>query len=110
MVMVLVPVLFVGGVLVAAGGVVVPVPVPGVEVATGGGKAATMTSNVVGVALLPAASVAVQVTTVVPIANIEPEEGVHEAVPAASTLSEVEGGVYETTAPDADVACTDTLA
>ena len=51
----------------------------------------TCTTNVVGVALFPCESVAVQVTCVFPTGNSEPEAGVHEAIPAPSTRSEVDG-------------------
>src|SRR3989338_6310837 len=71
---------------------------------TGGVISATITLKV-DVTLLPAVSVAVQVTTLVPTANVESEGGVHEAVPAPSTSSRVAGGAYETTAPVSDDAC-----
>lgn len=97
----------VGGVVVLACGESVE-PVSGVVVATGGasgsGIAATTMSKVVGVAALPAASLAVHVTVVVPTANVESEGGVHKAAPAGSTSSEVAGGLYETIAPESDVA------
>jgi hypothetical protein len=70
----------------------VEVAVGDVEVAAGGvGGASTTTLNVVGVALLPAASDAVQVTVLVPTKNSELEGGVHDARPGGSTLSEVVG-------------------
>src|SRR5688500_18341802 len=46
----------------------------------------TVTVNVL-LSLLPAASVAVQVTVVVPTANVEPEECVHVGVIEPSTIS-----------------------
>ena len=64
----------------------------------------TVTVKVVGVAALPAASLLVQVTMVPPNANVELEIGVHDAVLAPSTASEVAGDVYATAAPDALVA------
>ena len=84
--------MLVSGVEVA---VVVPVFVSGVEVATIGaeGCGCTMTLNVVGVAALPATSVAVHVTVVVPIANVAPDGGVQDAVPGASKSSEVAGAL-----------------
>ena len=63
-----------------------------------------MTLNVV-LALLFAASVAVHVIVVVPIANREPGGGAHVAVPGGSTLSDVTGSVYMTAMPDVEVAC-----
>ena len=60
--------------------------------------------KVVGVAVLPWLSVALQVTVVVPMAKVEPETGEHVAVPVPSTASEVVGLEYKTFAPDALVA------
>ena len=44
-------------------------------------------------AVLPAASVAVQVTVVVAIANVAPEAGEHEGVTVPSTMSLADAGV-----------------
>ena len=49
--------------------------------------------KVTGVAWLPAASVALQVTVVVIIPNVEPEDGEHVAIPGPSTASVVAGDV-----------------
>ena len=65
----------------------------------------TITLNVVGAAVLPAASVAVQVTVVVPTANAVPERGVHDTVTALSTSSEAVGRMYITVTSEPDVAC-----
>lgn len=105
-VLVPVPVSIVGLVDVAAVDVPVPVSTGGVVVASGGrGGACTITLNVVEVAAFPAASVALHVTVVVPTVNVEPDGGVHDAVPGASVLSDVAGAVYETIAPEASDAC-----
>ena len=77
----------------------------GVGLGSGTAVTSTITSNVVGAAALPAASVALHVTVVVPTAKVEPEAGVHRATPAPSTSSAVSGGVYVTGVPDADVVC-----
>lgn len=95
------------GVVVA---VVVPVPVSiggvvvAVEVAVSGIDA-TITLKIVGVALLPAVSLAAHVTVVVPTEKFEPGGGTHVAMPADSTSSDVAGGLYETMTPEVDVAC-----
>ena len=64
----------------------------------------TFTLKVVGVAVLPAASAAVQVTVVSPNANVDPDTGVQFAIPSPSTMSLVAGEVYVTTAPANEVA------
>src|SRR3989344_1114563 len=69
---------------------------------SGSGRALTTTSNMIGVALLPAASIAVQITVVVPIAKSESGGGTQEAIPAPSKSSNVAGSVYETRAPFPD--------
>jgi len=51
----------------------------------------TVTSNVVGVAALPCASLALQVTVVVPSANVPSDAGAQPALPAPSTRSCVAG-------------------
>ena len=60
--------------------------------------------NVVESASLPASSVALQVTVVVPIWKLVPEAGKQVAVPGPSTASVVPGEVYVTLAPFALVA------
>ena len=85
-----------GGVLLAVlpvSGVVLAVSVEVASTTTGGGSSHTPMPKVAGVALFPAASVAVHVTVVVPIANIPPEAGVQEARPVLSKSSEVPGDV-----------------
>jgi hypothetical protein len=52
-----------------------------------GARRVTTTSKVIGLDLFPAASVAVQVTFVVPIGSRDPEGGVHVAVTAPSRVS-----------------------
>jgi hypothetical protein len=59
-----------------------------------------MTLNVYGALGLPAASLAVQLTVVVPTGKVLPEAGVHVTVGCASTVS-VAVGVKVTTAPEA---------
>ena len=58
---------------------------------TGAVVSTTFTTKVVGVAALPCASAAVQVTVVLPRGKFEPEAGKQEAVLAPSTISEVDG-------------------
>src|SRR5438128_5261656 len=53
----------------------------------------TMTPKVVGAATLPWASLAEQLTVVVPSAKVVPESGVQLAVPAPSTASLVAGAL-----------------
>jgi len=53
----------------------------------------TMTLKVVGAPALPWASLALQVTVVVPSAKVVPESGMQFAVPAPSTASLVEGAL-----------------
>jgi len=82
---------------VAVSGVVLAVPFPvavlvAVSLRSGSGIGETITVNVLGVALFPAASVALQVTTVLPTGNVLPGAGVQEAVPGPSTSSVVAGG------------------
>src|SRR5436190_461509 len=48
---------------------------PGPPLTTGGVVSRTVTVNVLGADVLPAASVAVQVTVVIPSANVEPDAG-----------------------------------
>ena len=64
----------------------------------------TVIVNVVGVATLPAVSVFVQVIVVVPIGNVDPDNGVQLAYAVGSTLSVARGAVYVTIAPLALVA------
>jgi hypothetical protein len=56
------------------------------------------------VAVLPAPSVAVQVTVVAPRANSDPEAGVQTGVTDPETASDAVAGVYETAAPEGPVA------
>ena len=70
----------------------------------------TTTLKVVGVAALLCASVAVQVTAVVPRAKVLPDAGVQEAAKEPSTASTAVGAVYVTAAPEALVASTETAA
>jgi len=58
---------------------------------TGAVVSSTVTVKVVAVAALPWASVALQVTVVLPIAKVDPEAGEQVAVPAPSTASDVDG-------------------
>ena len=51
----------------------------------------TVIVNVVEVAVLPCASVALQVTVVVAIANVPLDAGKHVATPAPATASDVVG-------------------
>jgi hypothetical protein len=53
---------------------------------------------------LPALSVAMQVTVVVPSAKVLPEAGLHETASVPSTLSVAVGVAYVTVAPEAEVA------
>ena len=53
----------------------------------GGVVSRTVTGNVAGVALLPAASCALHVTVVVPSANVEPEAGAQVSVICAGASS-----------------------
>jgi hypothetical protein len=71
---------------------------------TGGVALLTMTLNVVGVAALPAASLAKHVTVVVPIANVDPDTGTQVAIPFPSTVSVVIGARDATVAPLGPVA------
>ena len=64
-----------------------------------GGVSATVTVNDVW-ALFPCASVAVQVTAVVPIANVVPDAGEHVTGTVPSTVSVAVGLVYATPAPE----------
>jgi hypothetical protein len=72
------------------------------SVNSGGVVSCTMTLNE-PVASFPAASVAVQVTSVVPSGNVEPEAGVHSGVIGPSTAS-LAVAVNVTTAPSGPVA------
>lgn len=58
---------------------------------------------------LPALSVALQVTVVIPSAKVLPDAGVQDTVSVPSILSVAVGAVYVTTAPDGEVADTDRL-
>ena len=60
---------------------------------TGAVVSLTTTSNVVGVAALPCASVELHVTVVVPMANWEPDAGAHVTVVEPSTASVAPGTV-----------------
>jgi hypothetical protein len=53
---------------------------------SGGVVSFTVTVNV-AFAVLPALSVAIHVTVVLPIGNVEPEDGLHTATIVPSTLS-----------------------
>jgi hypothetical protein len=55
-------------------------------------------------ALLPAASVAEQLTVVAPVGNVAPDAGVHATAIGPSTRSVAVGSVYVTAAPALDVA------
>jgi hypothetical protein len=55
-------------------------------------------------ALLPAVSVAVQLTVVAPVGNVPPDAGVHATATGPSTKSLAVGSVYVTAAPALDVA------
>ena len=57
-----------------------------------------------GIAVFPCASVAIQVTVVVPIVNNVPDAGKHDASPIPSTKSFVLGGVYITAIGIAELA------
>jgi hypothetical protein len=72
---------------------------------TGAVVSTTVTLNVVEVAAFPAASVALQITPVVPRENVEPEVGKQVTV-GLGLLSVAVGLVYVTGAPDGDVAST----
>jgi len=72
-------------------------------------KSVTVTVNVVGIALFPCASVALQVTVVVPGGKIEPEGGEQVTGSVPSTKSVAVGLAYVTTAPVVLVATTTTL-
>ena len=72
---------------------------------TGAVVSRTVTEKLL-VAVLPAASVAVQVTVVVPGANAAPDAAAHVTVRTPSTASVDVGNVYVTTAPLAPVAST----
>jgi hypothetical protein len=74
----------------------------------GGAAAATVIVNV-ATTVFPAASVAVQVTVVVPFAKNDPELGVQETL-ATPTLSVAVGAAYVTVAPVALVAWTSMFA
>jgi hypothetical protein len=70
------------------------VPLPStaeVRAVTGGVVSTTCTIKLVGVALFPCVSAAVQVTVVLPKGKVDPEAGEHVATPAPSTASEVAG-------------------
>ena len=73
-------------------------------VTAGAPASPTVTTNA-AVPALPAVSVALQLTVVVPIPNVDPEAGAHVAVGDPSTAS-VEPALNVTGAPDADVAST----
>ena len=64
----------------------------------------TVTVKLVWSAALPCESAASHLTVVSPIAKVEPEVGLHDAVPVSSTASLVAGGVYVTAAPADEVA------
>ena len=66
----------------------------------------TVTSNVADAAL-PDASVAVQVTVVVPTGNTEPDAGSHATTGPGSTSSTAVGSTHVTTAPAASSASTE---
>jgi hypothetical protein len=55
--------------------------------------------KVIAIALLPAVSIALHVTVVLPRIKEEPETGKQFEVPTGSMLSEVAGNEYETIAP-----------
>jgi O-glycosyl hydrolase len=65
---------------------------------TGGVVSETVTVKDLGVAALPLASCALQVTVVMPIANVEPDAGLQVTVGFGSTAS-VAVAVNETGAP-----------
>ncbi len=52
----------------------------GIGLSVGGVVSWTVTANETGALVLPALSVAVQVTVVVPSGNVEPEAGLHVGV------------------------------
>jgi hypothetical protein len=66
----------------------------------------TVTVNVFWIAALPCASVALQVTVVVVIPNVDPEAGEHDAAIAPSTASLALTGPKLTAAPPGPVAST----
>ena len=63
----------------------------------------TTTLNVFGAEVLPLASLATQVTVVVPTANLEPEAGSQVTTGFGSSLSVAVGSVYVTVVPVASV-------
>src|SRR5919199_2202158 len=72
-----------------------------------GGVVSTTRTGKVAEAVLPLASVAVQVTVVVPSAKVEPEGGVHAtAIGPGSIASLAVGGVKKTCEPEELVAST----
>src|SRR5438309_2163823 len=73
---------------------------------TGAVVSRTVTRKVAGCEALWDASVAVQVTVVVPSGNVEPDADEHITTGAASTASVAVGCAYVTTAPAALVAST----
>jgi hypothetical protein len=79
---------------------VMPVGVPTIT----GAASFTVTVNVVGIALSPAASCALQVTVVIPIGNVEPDAGMQDTASVPSTKSVAVGEVYATAVPNALVA------
>ena len=95
--------------LTGCAGVAVGVGV-GVAVGVGVGVAACTVTENVARPVLPAASVAEQVTLVVPIGNLEPEAGLQVTATLPLTASDAVGGVYVTVAPSGPVAVVVTLA
>jgi len=73
-------------------------------VTTGSVVSCTVTVNE-AVPVLPAASLAVHVTVVIPIANVEPEAGV-QVGPLVTPMLSVAVTAYVTTAPEELVDCT----